>query len=84
MKELEEASENYAYYYFEMYETNSFKALKKGFEAGAKYMAEQMYSKKDMREAIIFGLNGMYGYQWGKEGQTENQINKYLQELKKK
>ena len=45
---------------------------------------EKMYSEEDMREAIIFGLNGMYGYQWGKEGQTENQINKYLQELKKK
>jgi thymidylate synthase len=36
-----------------------------------------------MREAIIFGLNGMYGYQWGEEGQTDNQINKYLKQLKK-
>jgi hypothetical protein len=45
---------------------------------------EKMYSEEDMREAIIFALGGMYGYQWGKEGETENQINKYLQELKKK
>jgi hypothetical protein len=83
-KELEEAAEKYAHNYFEMHDTNHYKALKQGFEAGAKYMQKRMYSEEEMREAIIFGLDGMYGYQWGKEGETNNQINKYLEELKKK
>jgi hypothetical protein len=54
---------------------------------GAMWQSEQdknKFSKEDMREAIIFGLDGMYGFQWGKEGQKENQIKYYLQELKKK
>lgn len=51
--------------------------------AGAKYMQEKMYSEEDMREAIRFGLYGMYGYECGEEGQTDNQINKYLKQLKK-
>jgi hypothetical protein len=55
-----------------------------GFFEGAKWQSERMYSEEDMREAIILCLDGMYGYQWGKEGQTENQINKYLQKLKNK
>jgi hypothetical protein len=54
------------------------------FINGAKWQQDRMYSEKDMREAIIFALGGMYGYQWGEEGETENQINKYLQEFKNK
>ena len=40
-----------------------------------KWQQERSYSEEDMRKAIMFGLDGMYGYQWGKEGQTDNQIN---------
>jgi hypothetical protein len=47
---LEEAAERYAHNYFNMHETNNYKALKQGYEAGAKEMAERMYS-----EAIKFG-----------------------------
>jgi len=54
------------------------------FMEGAKYVQEQMYSEEDMEKGIKFGLNGMYGYQWGKEGETDNQIRKFLQEFKKK
>ena len=54
------------------------------FIDGAKYMQEKMFSEEDMRKAIIFGLDGMFGFEWGKQGQTENQINKYLKQLKKK
>jgi len=57
---------------------------KLAFSNGAKYMQEKMFSEEDMRKAIIFGLDGMYGFQWGKQGQTENQINKYLKQFKKK
>tara|TARA_R110002096_G_scaffold326591_1_gene520569 strand:- start:54 stop:287 length:234 start_codon:yes stop_codon:yes gene_type:complete len=35
---LEIASEHYAHNHFDMHETNSYKELKRGFEAGAKYV----------------------------------------------
>jgi hypothetical protein len=44
---LEEAAERYAHNYFNMHETNNYKALKQGYEAGAKEMAERMYSESD-------------------------------------
>jgi hypothetical protein len=34
MKDLNSASEQYAHNWFNMHETNNFKALKQGFEAG--------------------------------------------------
>jgi len=40
-EKLENASEYYAHNYFDMHETNSYKELKKGFIAGAKWQAEQ-------------------------------------------
>ena len=45
---------------------------------------QQGYSEEDMREAIKFGLNGMYGYQFDEEGETENQISKYFNTFKNK
>jgi len=77
-KELEEAAVRK--YGTSIYEYEQIDA----FIEGANWQEKRMYSEKDMREAIIFALGGMYGYQWGKEGETDNQINKYLEELKKK
>ena len=77
-KELEEAAVRK--YGTSIYEYEQIDA----FIEGANWQEKRMYSEKDMREAIIFGLGGMYGYQWGKEGETDNQINRYLEELKKK
>jgi hypothetical protein len=51
---LEEAAERYAHNYFNMHETNNYKALKQGYEAGAKEMAERMYSEEDMIEFAEF------------------------------
>ena len=86
MKETpKKAAKNYIYSNkFESPNGHGMKEVKEAFIDGAKWMQERMYSEEDMREAIIFGLHGMYGFQWGKEGQTENQINKYLQQFKKK
>lgn len=42
---LEKESEYYAHNYFEMHETNNYKALKQGFEAGAKWQQEQDKNK---------------------------------------
>ena len=36
-QQIEEASEYYAHNYFNMHETNSYKELKKGFEAGVEW-----------------------------------------------
>ena len=51
---LEEAAEYYAHNNFEMHETNNYKALKQGFEKGAKWQQEQdknKFSEEDMRAA---------------------------------
>jgi hypothetical protein len=41
-QQIEEASEYYAHNYFNMHETNSYKELKKGFEAGVEWLKEQI------------------------------------------
>jgi hypothetical protein len=51
---LEQAAEKYAHNYFNMHETNNYIALKQGYEAGAKDMAERMYSEEDMQEYAEF------------------------------
>jgi hypothetical protein len=40
-QQIEEASEYYAHNYFNMHETNSYKELKKGFEAGVEWAIKQ-------------------------------------------
>ena len=39
-EEIEKASKDYAHNYFCMHETNSYKELKRGFEAGVKWAIE--------------------------------------------
>ncbi len=51
--ELEEAAERYAHNYFNMHETNNYKALKQGYEAGAKEMAERMYSEEEVLKLLL-------------------------------
>jgi hypothetical protein len=54
---LEEVAKYYAHNYFEMHDTNNYKALKQGFEAGAKWQQEQdkkLYSEEDMQEYAEF------------------------------
>jgi len=45
---LEEAAEYFAHNNFNMHDTNNYKALKVGFEEGAKWKQERMYSEEDM------------------------------------
>jgi hypothetical protein len=52
---LEEASEYYAHNYFEMHETNSYKELKRGFTAGAKWQAKRMYSEEEVEHIFNIG-----------------------------
>jgi hypothetical protein len=52
---LEEAAKYYAHNYFEMHDTNNYKALKQGFEAGAKWQQEQdknKYSKEEVLDLL--------------------------------
>lgn len=44
-QEIEKQSTDYADNYFEMHETNNYKALKQGFEAGAKWAIAQQNKK---------------------------------------
>jgi len=53
---LKEAAERYAHNYFNMHETNNYIALKQGYEAGAKEMAERMYTEEDLRRAYNYGM----------------------------
>ena len=69
---LEQAAEKYAHNYFNMHETNNYKALKQGFIEGAKYQAERMYSKEDLEVAYFEGREGLYSF------------NDCLEEFKKK
>jgi hypothetical protein len=60
---LEEAAKYYAHNYFEMHDTNNYKALKQGFEAGAKWQQEQeknKYSEQDMKRAFNVGFQVGY------------------------
>ena len=49
---LEEAAENYAHNYFNMHETNNYKALRQGFDEGAKWQQERMYSEEEVLKLI--------------------------------
>lgn len=44
-------------------------------------LGDKKFSEDDMKAAIQFGLDGMYGYKQGKEGHTEIQKNKYILSL---
>jgi hypothetical protein len=46
-------------------------------------LLKRSYSEEDMKEAIMFGANGMYGWQMGEEGYTDNQIKRFLKTFKK-
>jgi len=45
-QKIERASEYYAHNYFDMHETNSYKELKKGFEAGVEWAKKNIISKE--------------------------------------
>lgn len=49
---IEQASEYYAHNYFDMHETNNYKALKEGFIEGAKWQQERMYSEEEFKEMV--------------------------------
>jgi phosphodiesterase/alkaline phosphatase D-like protein len=49
---IEQAAEHYAHNWFNMHETNNYKALRDGFIAGAEWEAERMYSEEEV-EIII-------------------------------
>ena len=54
------------------------------FADGYQTAKEQMYSEEDMKKAIKFGADGMYGWQMGEEGYDVNQIKRFLETFKNK
>ena len=64
-----EAAVDYANNYFDMHETNNYKALKQGFEAGTNWKWESSYTEADMRDYGLFYLSnqGKGNEFWGKD-----------------
>jgi hypothetical protein len=52
LEQFKQASEHYAHNHFNMHETNNYKALKQGYEAGAKEMFDKMYSEEEVRKLL--------------------------------
>jgi len=80
---LEEASEYFAHNNFNMHDTNNYKALKQGFEQGAKWQAERRYSEEDMIEFAVW----MYlevGQNSGKERTNKELFKEWFEQFKKK
>ena len=73
--EQQEAAEYYAHNYFDMHETNNYKALKEGFIAGAKWQQERSYSE----EEVIAFARWMYDY----KGDI-NKVEELFEQFKKK
>lgn len=57
-KELKvlKASVDYANNWFEMHETNHFKALMQGFKAGVKWAEEELEKEYSMEDMINYGI----------------------------
>ena len=55
---IEQASEYYAHNYFDMHETNNYKALKEGFVNGAKWQQDK--NKYSEEEVLAFGKSCFY------------------------
>jgi len=80
---LKEASEYFAHNNFNMHDTNNYKALKQGFEQGAKWQAERRYSEEDMIEFAVW----MYlevGQNSGKERTNKELFKEWFEQFKKK
>ena len=70
---LEEAAKQYA----KQYALSTRHISHIGFEDGAKYMAEKMYSEEDLREAYMVGKHGG-------TTQTYYEFKEWFEQLKKK
>jgi hypothetical protein len=53
------------------------------FIDGYQTAQKQMYTEEDMKKAIMFGADGMYGWQMGEKGYTDNQVKRFLETFKK-
>jgi hypothetical protein len=52
-----------------------------GFNKAMELNKDKMFTLEDMRNAIQFGLDGMFGYEAGEEGTTKNQMKRYIQSI---
>ena len=75
---LEEAAEYYAHNYFEMHDNNNYKALGKGFQAGAKWQSERMYSEEEVLDILDKLLTSMV------KGKKTGLMEQWFEQFKKK
>jgi len=74
---IEKAAENYAHNYFNMHEINNYKALKQGFEAGAKWQQEKMYSEEEVINIANYAF-GFYRRNDLSDDELEDEFNRML------
>jgi hypothetical protein len=55
--------------------------FKEGFNKAIELNKDKLFTVEDMKKAIQFGWSGMYGYEPGEEGTTENQMKRFIQSL---
>jgi hypothetical protein len=60
--DIMEEAERYAHNNFEMHETNHYKALKQGYEAGAKEIADKLYSEEEVISILYEQLEALDFY----------------------
>jgi hypothetical protein len=72
---LEESAESFAHNYFEMHETNNYKALKRGFIEGAKWQCDNIIDKLEMH--IILNEDN-----WSRNPQVE--FKSFVEQFKNK
>jgi hypothetical protein len=72
LEQFKQASEHYAHNHFNMHETNNYKALKQGFEAGAKWQAEQMFELMNQyTDDVMAGCN-LRAEEWVSQFKKQN------------
>ena len=76
--EQQEAAEYYAHNYFDMHETNNYKALKEGFIAGAKWQQERSYSEEEVLD-LLCARNIEFNLYEGRD-----EVEKWFKQFKKK
>lgn len=80
---LEEAAKYYAHNYFDMHETNNYKALLNGFKQGAKWQEEnsdKIWSNDDVMEI----LSDWFLYRIDEDVEFKLTFSKWFEQFKKK
>jgi hypothetical protein len=85
LMDIMEEAKRYAHNNFEMHETNHYKALKQGYEAGAKEIADKLYNEREVYDILEKAIEDYYCYNldWEYDCNYDN-LKKWFNQHKKK